>query len=391
MTFVTGGEGELKEIFLTDVKLIDDLLGDRLWSFGSNVDGALGDNSTTSSNIPVQSTGFATNWSKIGFNGFSTGAIKSDNTLWVWGKNTEGQLGDNTVTHRSSPVQTSQATSDWTQVAIGKKHSAAIKTNGELWVWGQNNSGQLGKNDRTNRSSPSQTVSAVNTWKKVSVGYYHTAAIKIDNTLWVWGQNLTSVADSFGALGTNNSINYSSPVQVVGAANTWKDISCGDYHNLGLKTDGTLWAWGKNTNGQLGDDTRTHRSSPVQTKAVGTIWKQASCGDGHSGAIKLDGTLWMWGLNDLGQLGTNDIVHRSSPVQTVAAGSNWKQVACGGKSTAAIKTDGTLWTWGDATLGKLGDNSTANKSSPVQTSLSRTNWKQVSCGNTHIAAVTNGD
>jgi alpha-tubulin suppressor-like RCC1 family protein len=385
MTFVTGGEGELKELFLTDIKLIDDLLGDRLWSFGSNANGALGDNTTTNQSNPVQSTGTALTWSKIGFNGFSTAAIKSDNTLWVWGKNSYGQLGDNSILHRSSPVQTTQLTADWTQVVAGKRHSAAIKTNGELWIWGHNNAGQLGKNDRTHRSSPSQTISADKTWKKVSVGYYHTAAIKIDNTLWVWGDN------SVGQLGKDNLTNFSSPVQTLAAASTWKDVACGDYHNLALKTDGTLWAWGQNSSGQLGDDSITKRSSPVQTKAGGSIWKQASCGDGHSAAIKLDGTLWMWGLNDVGQLGTNDLVNKTSPVETVSSGTNWKQVACGGKSTAAIKTDGSLWTWGDASNGKLGDNSITNKSSPVQTSLSKTNWKQVSCGNTHIAAVTNGD
>ena len=176
-------------------------------------------------------------------------------------------------------------------------------------------------------------------------------------------------------------------MQTIAAGTNWKQVSCGGYHTVAIKTDGTLWLWGDNSNGQLGDSTIADRSSPVQTIAGGTSWKQVSCGARHSAAIKTDGTLWTWGDNGAGQLGDNTITNRSSPVQTIAAGTNWKQVSCSYSNMAAIKTDGTLWTWGNNGGGQLGDNSTTRKSSPVQTIAGGTNWKQASCGQTHAAAI----
>jgi alpha-tubulin suppressor-like RCC1 family protein len=152
-----------------------------------------------------------------------------------------------------------------------------------------------------------------------------------------------------------------------------------------------LWAWGRNNTGELGDNSVTNRSSPVQTVSGGTNWKLVAGGFYHTAAIKTDGTLWTWGSNYAGQLGDNSITHRSSPVQTVSGGTNWKQVASGGSSnhTAAIKTDGTLWTWGlNNTFGGLGDNSVTDRSSPVQTVSGGTNWKLVAGGGSFTAAVT---
>jgi alpha-tubulin suppressor-like RCC1 family protein len=220
-------------------------------------------------------------------------------------------------------------------------------------------------------------------WKQLSCGSYHTAAIKTDGTLWCWGLN------NYGQLGDNSVTNRSSPVQTVAFGTNWKQVSCG-YHTVALKTDGTLWAWGKNSGGQLGDNTVTHKSSPVQTIAFGTNWKQVDCGDSNTAGIKIDGTLWIWGGNYAGTLGDNTSTPRSSPVQTITYATNWKQVSCDNCITA-IKNDGTLWCWGLGTIGQLGDNTITSKSSPVQTTAYGTNWKQVCSGNRCTAAVTNGD
>jgi alpha-tubulin suppressor-like RCC1 family protein len=239
----------------------------------------------------------------------------------MWGINTYGGLGTNDVTQRSSPIQTVSAGNNWKQVANGDFHTAAIKTDGTLWLWGLNDLGQLGANDITNRSSPIQTVTAGNNWKQVACGQYHTGAIKTDGTLWLWGQN------SYGQLGANDITNRSSPVQTVSGGTNWKQVSAASARTSAIKTDGTLWMWGSNTNGQLGTNDVTRRSSPIQTVAGGTNWKQVSIGIFACAAIKADGTLWTWGRNTDGSLGTNDITDRSSPVQTVAGGTNWKQVA----------------------------------------------------------------
>jgi alpha-tubulin suppressor-like RCC1 family protein len=212
----------------------------------------------------------------------------------------------------------------------------------------------------------------------VSCGYGHTAAIKYDNTLWSWGSN------TWGQLGDNSQIGRSSPVQTIG--DNWKQVSCGYGHTAAIKHDSALWLWGLNGYGQLGDGTTTNRSSPVQSITAGSDWKQVACGYG-SAAVKFDGSLWSWGVNDFGQIGDNTRIDKSSPVQTIAGGGDWKQVACGYDFTAATKINGSLWLWGKNDVGQLGDNSITFKSSPVQTVVAGTSWIQVSCGFNMSAAI----
>jgi alpha-tubulin suppressor-like RCC1 family protein len=307
----------------------------------------------------------------------------TEGTLWGMGYNNRGQLADNTSTNKSSPVQTVAGSTNWKQISVGYYHSAAIKSDGTLWMWGNNNNGQLGDNSILDKSSPVQTVAGGNDWKQVSTRFTHTVAIKTDGTMWAWGDN------AWGQLGDNTSTKKSSPVQSVATGADWRQVSAGYRHSAGIKTDGTLWCWGNNAYGQLGDNSRTHTSSPIQTVAGGTNWKQVVAAGDCSSAIKTDGTLWTWGNNSSGELGDNTIAHKSSPIQTVAGGTNWKQVATGYNTTSAIKLDGTLWTWGGNTRGQLGDNSTVAKSSPVQTVMNTNNWKQTAGGGQTVIAVTN--
>ena len=145
-------------------------------------------------------------------------------------------------------------------------------------------------------------------------------------------------------------------------------------------SEGGLWTWGSNSYGQLGDSTLINRSSPVQTISRGTNWKQVSCTETRVTGIRTDGTLWNWGWNLFGGLGDSTTTDKSSPVQTITGGNTWKQAATGSYFTAAIKTDGTLWTWGNNASGQLGDSTTTDNSAPVQTISRGTTWKQVSCG-----------
>jgi alpha-tubulin suppressor-like RCC1 family protein len=364
-------------------ELVDTFRFAGLWLWGRNAYGQLGDNSITHRSSPVQTVAGGTNWKLVAGGSYHTAAIKTDSTLWLWGRNDYGQLGNNSITHRSSPVQTVSGGTNWKQVAGGFYHTAAIKTDGTLWLWGYNLYGQLGDNSITHRSSPVQTVSGGTNWKQVAGGGVHTAAIKTDGTLWSWGRN------PYGQLGDNTIAAKSSPVQTVSGGTNWKLVASGVYHTAAIKTDGTLWTWGHNVFGQLGDGSSiTHRSSPIQTVSGGTNWKLLACGGYHTLAIKTDRTLWVWGHNTNGQLGVNDIVHRSSPVQTIAGGTNWKSVADGLSHTAAIKTDGTLWTWGHNGDGQLGVNDIVHRSSPVQTVSGGTNWKLVAGGGYSTAAIS---
>lgn len=363
---------------------VDDLLVRRdlfseggLWGWGYNGFGELGNSTVVNRSSPVQVTGGGTNWKQVGV----MGGIKTDGTLWVWGYNGTGQLATNDTANRSSPVQTVSAGNNWKQIG----YACAIKTDGTLWLWGDNTNGRIGDNTVVHRSSPVQTIASGTTWRQVSSSDNFTGAIKTDGTLWMWGAN------NLGQLGTGDTTKRSSPVQTISGGTNWKQISCGNNHAAAIKTDGSLWLWGYNIAGQLGDNTSgaaALKSSPVQTISGGTNWKSVAAGLGATtAAIKTDGSLWLWGDNPSGQLGTNDTTNRSSPVQTVSAGKNWKSVyGLNLGSTVAIKTDGTLWVWGDNSVGQLGDNTVISKSSPVQTVSGGTNWKQVS-GYSYVLAI----
>ena len=249
-------------------------------------------------------------------------------TLWAWGINTNGQLGTNTVVNRSTPVTTFAGGTNWKQVSCGTVHTLAIKTDGTLWAWGQSAGGQIGANDNTTRSTPVTTFAGGTNWKQVACGGSHSLAIKTDGTLWGWGSGV--------GLGIGAVANKLTPVTTTLGGTDWKQVACGDNHSAVIKTDGTLWVWGSNTSGQLGINDATQRLTPVTTFAGGTNWKQVAAGQLNTAAIKTDGTLWIWGGNGSGQLGNNTTVTRSTPVTTFAGGTNWKQVAGGSTHTLAV-------------------------------------------------------
>jgi alpha-tubulin suppressor-like RCC1 family protein len=358
-------------------------LSKNLWVWGGNYFGSLGDNTTIHRSSPVQTVTGGTNWSVVACGAYHTAAIKTDGTLWTWGNNGSGQLGDNTITHRSSPIQTITLGTNWTSVSLGYYHSAALKNNGTLWTWGRNSEGQLGDNKLNFAPSPIQTIAAGNTWSTISIGNSFAAAIKNDGTLWLWGSNYS------GQLGNNSIINTNSPVQTLSAGNNWSVISLSANHAAAIKTDGTLWLWGSNFQGQLGDNTVVNKSSPVQTFSGGTTWSKVACGTNSTAAIKTDGTLWTWGWNFVGQLGDNNFSSKSTPAQTVASGTTWSLISGGGIHYVATKTDGTLWVWGHGGFGQIGNNDTNNRNSPIQAIPGTTTWSKISCGTYYTTAIKN--
>jgi alpha-tubulin suppressor-like RCC1 family protein len=383
-------EGDLENYFVTEYWLIDQYIGDELWTWGSggsiSFPGQLGNNSTTNRSTPVTTFAGGTNWKQVSAVGGHTSAIKTDGTLWIWGSNNYGQLGTNDTINRSTPVTTFAGGTNWKQVSSANIHTAAIKTDGTLWTWGRNVFGQLGINNAVNRTTPVTTFAGGTNWKQVSCGFDHTAAIKTDGTLWIWGRG-----DS-GRLGDNNATTQkNTPVTTFAGGTNWKQVSTGGDFTAAIKTDGTLWVWGGGSPGQLGNNSIANKVTPVTTFAGGNNWKQVIASSVHTAAIKTDGTLWSWGQGSNGKLGTNDTIDRSTPVTTFAGGTNWKQVSSGGNSTAAIKTDGTLWSWGLGTSGQHGTNDIISRSTPVTNFAGRTNWKQViSGGSNNTVAITAG-
>ena len=354
----------------------------RVW--GTALFGGLGLGDTTDRSSPVQ-VGSLTNWRlvTVGNSSFPHNhGIKTDGTLWGWGAGGNGRLGLGDTTSMSSPVQVGTLT-DWKFVSCGGYHSGGIKTDGTLWMWGRNTYGRLGLGDTTQYTVPTK-VGTLTNWKQLASGFSYTTCVKTDGTLWTWGYN------NFGQLGLGDTTNRSSPVQV-GSLTDWKFVSSANYHTACVKTDGTLWIWGRNNYGTLGlGNASTSVSSPVQVGSL-TNWKQVSLSLTHSACVKNDGTLWVWGANAyLGQLGLGDGNPRSSPVQ-VGSLTNWKQVSLHSRQhTACLRTDGTLWTWGNNNRGQLGLGDITNRSSPVQVG-SLTNWKLVAGGFYGVACISSDD
>ncbi|MCL0099854.1 hypothetical protein M1O55_03175 [Dehalococcoidia bacterium] len=198
-------------------------------------------------------------------------------------------------------------------------------------------------------------------WAAIAAGAFYTVALKSDGTLWAWGEN------SSGQLGIGTTVPKDVPSQEVTGATNWSAISAGDFHTVALKSDGTLWAWGWNYYGQLGDGTTTRKNTPTQI-GIDTNWRSISAGDSHTAALKTDNTLWTWGHNARGQLGDGTILSKSTPVQESTGENNWRSISTGDSHTAALKLDNTLWTWGYNAYGQLGDGTTLAKSIPAQES-----------------------
>ena len=319
----------------------------KLWRTGRNVQGEVGDGTTTDRRATIVQIGSDEDWVFQNAGSYSNDQlassffINSSGELYATGNNTYGELGLGNTTAFSAPQQVGTLT-DWSKVACGRTHTIGLKTDGTLWAWGRNNEGQLGVGDTTDISSPVQVGSLTN-WDTPNASYQTSAALKTDGTLWTWGNG------GGGTLGHGDENNLSSPVQV-GSLTTWSSTGKNMYSisqaMMATKTDGTLWGWGGFNNGMLGNGTTSgSESSPIQ---IGSLTNWSAVHGGHLGmcAVKTDGTIWAWGYGYGGMNGDGTTTQRSSPVQ-IGSLTDWSDVRKFARNlTVGFKTDGTIWGWG---------------------------------------------
>jgi alpha-tubulin suppressor-like RCC1 family protein len=329
-----------------------------VWAWGNNSYGQLGDGTTTVRTLPVRVVGLD-NVKHIAAGRTHSLALKNDGTVWAWGFNGYGQLGDGTLTNRNTPVQV-LGLSGVVTINSGEWHSLAVMSDGSLRAWGDNGAGQLGDGTYTNRSTPVQ-VSGLTGVLITALGSSHSLAMKQDGTVWAWGNN------DNGQLGDGTTLRRATPVRVVGLSGCLA-LAGGIVQSLAVKQDGTAWAWGHNSAGQLGDGTSIDRLTPVQVSGLSGV-SAVSAGAHHALAMKLDGTVWAWGFNGMGQLGDGTTTNRHSPVQV--QGLSQVGSISGGTNvhSLALKQDGSSWAWGYNGYGQLGDGTTTDRYSPVSVLL----------------------
>lgn len=331
-------------------------------------------------------------WTQVSAGGFQTIARRADGKLYAWGQNNWGQLGDTSTTARTAPVVVANgaATTAWTKVAVGDQFAIGIRagsgtstTGGTLWAWGLNTFGQLGLGDQVNRSTPTQIAKDA-TWVGVWAGKNHAVALKADGTLWAWGRNAE------GQLGDTTVLVRTAPVKVGGTdktnTDTYTAASAGGTHTIAIQKDGSLWTWGDNSSGQLGNAAVS--TTPVSKPAkIGSLtYTAVSAGGSHSMAIDTTGKLWAWGANGSGQLGNNAGSGTVSAPTQISTDTDWTLVSAGGLHTLAVRNNGTLWAWGANADGQLGDGSGIDQFSPIQVGADRT-WIAISAGANHSAGL----
>jgi len=321
-------------------------------SWGSNTYGQLGDG-TTAGRSQYGDIRVGNDVVQVAAGLVHALAVRSDGTVWAWGSNEQGELGDGTQTDRSTPVQVAGLTGI-TQVAAGKEFSVALRSDGTVWAWGENSHGQLGRGTATNHEATPARVAVLNRVTKISAGGDFGLALRSDGIVFAWGRG------GQGQLGNGGTADSPAPVKIAGLSRV-TGISAGWDAALATENDGvsaltSVWAWGANDYGELGDGTTARHVTPERVTGLPAYVAGISAGGMFAAVLGTDGSVWDWGTNEFGELGVAPVstVPVTRPANAIAAGSGITRLSAGYAHMLALKSDGTVWAWGDNESGQLG-------------------------------------
>ncbi|MGE5799889.1 MAG: hypothetical protein ACM337_06135 [Syntrophaceae bacterium] len=330
-----------------------------VWAWGNNASGQLGDGTTIDRYSPVAVSGL-TGVTAVAAGGAHSLALKNDGTVWAWGSNTSGQLGDGTTSDRLTPVQVG-GLSGVTAIAAGYDFSMALKNDGTVWTWGNGTSGQLG-NGALASSTSAVKVNTVVGIAAIAAGHDHALAMNTNNQGWVWGGN------SQGQLCLGNTSNYSNPAQI---GLSVVALSAGYQFTVALvknSLNGDVYTCGANDSGQLGNGSTTDSWNITEVPMGSLNIAAVAAGYDHVVALNIDGTVWAWGNNAVGELGIGTAINSSVPVR-VSGLAGVQGIAAGYRNSFAETTSNTIFAWGNNSDGQLGDTTTTNRWSPTQINL----------------------
>ncbi len=363
----------------------------QVWCWGDNTYGQIGDNTITSRRTPVSILGNKKTFCKVDGGFFYSIGIQHNGQIWTWGYNHRGQLGDNSVTNQCTPVSILGNKKTFCQISTGYDHAISIQHNGQVWTWGSNTFGQLGNNAAISRRTPVSILGDKKTFCKVAGGESHTAGIEHNGQVWCWGYGFN------GRLGNNGTVSTRTPVSIHGNKKTFCQISIGQSYTIGIQNNGQVWSWGSNSNGQLGNNTNTSRCTPVSILGAKKTFCQIKSGYDHVIALEYNNQVWGWGNNNRGQIGDNLVLSRLTPVSLAGEKKlfwgggffpNFHGISAGINFTVAIEDkNGQVWSWGSNVYGQLGDNSTTSRRTPVSILGNRKTFCQIVAGLYHTLAI----
>lgn len=320
----------------------------RLYCWGDNSSGRLGTGDTTARLAPAEVAGGATNWTSVSLGAWFTCARKSTGRLYCWGYNYRGQLGNGTTNESHVPVEVAGGWTNWTTVVAGAFHVCGRRSTGRLYCWGSNNYSQLGDATTTDRLVPTQVAGGWTNWTSVSSGMSQTCGRRSTGRLYCWGSNLA------GGVGDGTTTPRLTPTQVAGGWTNWTSVSVGANHACGRRSTGRLYCWGYNGNGAVGDSTNGQRFVPTQVAGAATDWSAVSTGNAHTCARKVSGRLFCWGSGTKGQLGNNQYVDQWAPVEVAGGATDWSLLSLGQEYSCALTKSLRAYCWGYGIGGQLG-------------------------------------
>ncbi|MBU1070514.1 hypothetical protein KJ975_13185 [Myxococcota bacterium] len=317
-------------------------------------------------------------WTQIAAGNTHTCAVRSTGTVWCWGLNTNGQLGNGTTFSSQVPVQVSSITSGATMVTVGRSHSCAL-VSGAVKCWGINTNGQLGDSTFTQHTTPVSVVNMTSSITQITAGMYHTCAVKI-GAAFCWGRN------NFGQVGNDTTTDQKTPVAVYGVVSGVDHLSAGDYHTCLMKTNGGASCWGSNNSGQLGNGTTTSSLRPVNVAGGLTTGEIIAAGGDHTCALTTSGAVYCWGENSSGQLGIGNNIDKTTPTAVSGLLSGMVGLTAGFAHTCVTVYRGGAKCWGKNNKGQIGNNGLLNQLTPDDV-INDFNMSYIAAGVSHTCAI----